>query len=373
MKDSFQWDEHFITGLEDVDHQHHNLVDMINRLGHLLAENELVFADVESLLVQLLDYAELHFWEEELLMYEMKVDLRHVSLQKTQHREFINEIKRLRTELSQDKPQKAQYLLDFLTHWLAYHILGADKNMARQVAAIESGLTPEQAYNAEEHGVDSATAPLLNALHSLFEQVSIRNKELTELNSCLEQKVEERTQALLDANQHLEKMALTDVLTNLPNRRYAMGALVDLWLESKRHNRPLALMMIDADHFKEVNDTFGHDAGDSVLCELGRTLTYSVRNDDIVCRLGGDEFLIICPDTPLEGASYIAGLVREKVGDLRIKFGENEGCWEGSVSIGVAALEPQMKHYEDLIKAADRSVYAAKTAGKNCVRSAVAP
>lgn len=372
MRDSFQWDEHFITGLDDVDHQHHNLVDMINRLGHLLAANELVFEDVENLLVQLLEYAELHFWEEELLMHEMQVDLRHVSLQKKQHKEFINEIKRLRKELSQDKPEKAQYLLDFLTHWLACHILGADKNMARQVAAIESGLTPEQAYNAEEHEIDSATTPLLNALHALFEQVSIRNKELTELNESLEQKVEERTQALLDANNHLEKMALTDVLTGLPNRRYAMGTLVDLWKESKNGDLPLSVMMIDADHFKEVNDTFGHDAGDKVLCELGKILTYSVRNDDLVCRLGGDEFLIICPNTPLDGAVHVAEFVRESVAALRLALKQDgsEGEWKGSVSIGVAALKPKMNHYEDLIKAADRSVYAAKTSGKNCVRAA---
>ncbi len=368
MIDSFQWDEHFVTGLEDVDHQHHNLVDLINKLGHLLADNELVFEDVESLLIQLLDYAELHFWEEELLMQEVGVDLRHVTLQKKQHKEFIDEIKRLQKELAQDKPEKGQYLLDFLTHWLACHILGIDKAMSRQVAAIESGLSPAQAYEQEERDVDSATAPLLKALHALFEQVSIRNKELSELNEQLEQKVEQRTQALLDANLHLEQMALTDVLTNLPNRRHAMGALVELWREAVEHKQPLSLMMIDADHFKEVNDTFGHDAGDEVLCEVSKTLTYSVRNDDMVCRLGGDEFLIICPNTPLDGAMHIANIVREKVAQINLEF-DNAGSWQGSVSIGVAEMQPKMAHYEELIKAADRGVYGAKSAGKNCVFS----
>jgi hemerythrin len=125
-------------------------------------------------------------------------------------------------------------------------------------------------------------------------------------------------------------------------------------------------MMIDADHFKEVNDTYGHDAGDVVLNELARTLKYSFRSDDVVCRLGGDEFFVICPNTNLEGGMYAAEISRNAASKLRVPTGGEP--WHGSVSICVAVWAPEMKSYEELIKVADNSVYAAKQAGKNCVR-----
>jgi len=126
-------------------------------------------------------------------------------------------------------------------------------------------------------------------------------------------------------------------------------------------------MMIDADHFKEVNDTYGHDAGDDVLRGLAKELQGSVRSDDIVCRLGGDEFLIICPNTGLKGGMTIAELTRKKVADLRIQTGD--GNWHGSISVGVAVRLSTMNHHEELIKIADDGVYAAKRDGKNCVRT----
>jgi hemerythrin len=124
--------------------------------------------------------------------------------------------------------------------------------------------------------------------------------------------------------------------------------------------------MIDADHFKEVNDTYGHDAGDSVLIKLAKTLQHSLRNDDIVCRLGGDEFFVICPNTDREGGMYIAELTRKVVSELRVHTGGEP--WHGSVSIGVASRSPDMESCDELIKAADKCLYAAKEAGKNCVR-----
>lgn len=105
---------------------------------------------------------------------------------------------------------------------------------------------------------------------------------------------------------------MTDALTGLPNRRHALQQLKTLWEESTRSASPLSVMMIDADHFKEVNDTCGHDAGDLVLGELARTLQHAVRTDDLVSRLGGDEFLIICPDTDSSGGRQIAETVRKK-------------------------------------------------------------
>ncbi len=189
---------------------------------------------------------------------------------------------------------------------------------------------------------------------------------MTLLNLSLEKKVAERTRELSEANIRLETIALTDALTELPNRRHGMRVLKALWKEAVKDNTPLSCMMIDADHFKQVNDTYGHDAGDTVLCELAKTLSHSVRTDDLVCRLGGDEFLIICPNTDRNGGVHLAGIIHQTVSVLRIPTGD--GAWKGSISVGVACRSRQMADHEALIKRADEAVYAAKRSGKNCVK-----
>lgn len=294
---SFHWGAHFVTGLTEVDEQHHHLVDIINQFSSLLAKNVIHAEDVDRLYNQLADYAIYHFQEEEKLMSEVKVDALLLNHQIEMHKGFMDEVTSIYASISPDKLDQASTFLKFLIHWLAYHILAEDQDMARQIKAIQSGMSPHEAYAKMEQERDSATAPLLEALNGLFEQVSIRNKELKQLNESLEEKVALRTKELSEANLHLEELSLTDVLTGLPNRRHAMRSLSSLWDEALQKGSSLVCMMIDADHFKEVNDAYGHDAGDGVLIELAKTLRHSLRNDDVVCRLGGDEFLIICPNT----------------------------------------------------------------------------
>ena len=365
--ESFHWDSYFITGLKDVDDQHHQLVDIINQFGTLLSENVINIDDVDRLYRQLSDYAVYHFHEEEKLMADVQLDARHLKHHISVHEGFIEDVTSIYSSVSMENLDQARTFLQFLIHWLAYHILGEDQDMASQINAIRSGMEPGEAYDKLEQERDKSTIPLLSALNGLFEQVSLRNKELIQLNESLEEKVARRTQELSDVNRHLEELSLTDVLTGLPNRRHAMRRLASLWAESVSDDTPLICMMIDADHFKEVNDCYGHDAGDKVLIELAATLQYSLRNDDIVCRLGGDEFFIICPDTDEQGGMHIAELTRQTVAELRVGTGGKP--WHGSISVGVAARTSDMKNYEALIKQADKGVYAAKAAGKNCVRT----
>lgn len=129
----------------------------------------------------------------------------------------------------------------------------------------------------------------------------------------------------------------------------------------------LVCIMIDADHFKQVNDNYGHDAGDEVLRQLARTLLHAFRNDDLVCCLGGDEFFMICPHADLAGGITIAEITRQKVSEMRVETGGDP--WAGSISVGVAMREASMNTFAELVKNADESVYAAKAAGKNCVRA----
>jgi hemerythrin len=199
----------------------------------------------------------------------------------------------------------------------------------------------------------------------LVNEVTAGNRALQELNQTLEVRIAIRTSELVDLNQQLESMALSDVLTGLPNRRHALRCFDQLWQEATKNVTPLACMMVDADGFKTINDTYGHEAGDEVLRQLARCLKNSVRNDDVVCRLGGDEFLILCDHTNLAGAMKLAEKLRQEVAALRVPAGT--GVWKGSVSIGVAERTESLVVCDELLRLADNGVYEAKRNGRNCV------
>lgn len=363
---SFNWGKSFITGIEVVDNQHYHLVELINQFGHLLAQNDVQIQDVDRLYKQLAEYSHYHFQEEEKMMVRMCVDARHVDKHIIIHRSFLNDLDMIYSSISSDNIEQAHSLLKFLTNWLAYHILGQDKDLAKQIDAINDGVSPREAYLHLTQQKNESTEPLVEALDSLFNLVSQRNKQLKELNDSLEEKVALRTQELREANQRLQEISLTDALTGLPNRRHALSFLNEQWRKSIIEGTDLACIMVDADYFKQVNDSYGHDAGDRVLKALAKTLLYSFRNDDLVCRLGGDEFLVICPNTGLEDAKDLAESTRIQVNQLQVETGGYP--WLGSVSLGVACRNITMNEYEALIKVADEGVYAAKQAGKNCVR-----
>lgn len=367
--EAFLWNPCFVTGLTEVDEQHHRLVDIINRFGSLVMRQENASpAELELIFAELADYAEYHFAEEEALMKASGLDKCYIEQHKQSHRGFLDEVTQLHGGADTSNRTAAKSLLKFLTHWLAYHILGTDKGMARQIASIRAGDRQEDVRMPGSQSNDAATETLLNALNGLFQQVSERNHDLVQLNKTLETRVDERTQALTIANQQLEELANTDTLTGLPNRRYAMRSFAREWDAGVRNGTPLSCMVIDADGFKVINDTHGHDAGDTVLRALSAQLQHAVRTDDIVCRLGGDEFLVICAGTPLEGAMKLAESIRREVAALRVPAGMGE--WRGSISVGVAARTVAMKGLDELLKAADLGVYAAKRNGRNCVATA---
>jgi hemerythrin len=361
---SFVWDTHFETGVQMIDEQHHALVDLINAFGDALLDDRGA-PPVSDLLRDLERYAQFHFSEEEELMLASGIAPRHVTDHQKGHRDFIDEVRRMSSAVVEGH-QAAESLLRFLTYWLAYHILGTDQLLARQIAAVRAGEVADRAYAEVAAPTPGPTQPLLQSLNGLFQLVSERNRELVEANRTLETKVAERTRALMEANIQLESIARTDVLTGLPNRRHALAQLFAAWSDTER--QPLSCMMIDADGFKQINDRYGHDAGDSVLRAIATALRHAIRTDDIVARLGGDEFLIICPRTPLRGAVQLAELVRAEVAGVRVKVGDG-GRWSGSVSIGVAERTDSIQSVDDLIKAADMAVYAAKRNGRDRVET----
>lgn len=165
------------------------------------------------------------------------------------------------------------------------------------------------------------------------------------------------------SNRRLAHAAMTDLLTNLPNRRSGMNALAKAWAAASRFEQPLSVMMLDIDHFKRVNDSHGHAVGDTVLRDVAQAIQQSARKDDSVCRMGGEEFLVICSNTDLKAAIQAAERLRRMVERLRIQAGDAE--IQTSVSIGVATREVGMTETDALVNAADRALYRAKQAGRN--------
>ena len=365
--ESFKWGPHFITDIPEVDEQHYKLVQMLNRYGEALADNLLDRDFLDQIFKELADYAQVHFKSEETLMFARELDPRHIKDHINNHASFVTDISFMAEQVGEGDLKGYRQLLDFLIYWLAYHILGIDQVMARQIDMVNKGSKPEEAYEAEVLENNRSNEPLVDALSGLFSLISRRNRELVELNKTLESRVQERTRDLLDANRELEVISVTDFLTGLPNRRYALRQLKMHLYEAAQTGRSLACLMIDADGFKKVNDTYGHDAGDEVLKRLAKELQHSIRTDDIACRLGGDEFLVICPDTSLTGAMILGEQIREQVDRLHVAAGL--GFWKGSISVGVSASVPGQENVDVLLKEADTAVYHAKKAGRNCVRS----
>ncbi len=168
-------------------------------------------------------------------------------------------------------------------------------------------------------------------------------------------------------NRRLQELALTDILTGFPNRRYAMERMEQEWASANRSKRPLACMVVDVDEFKQVNDRFGHDVGDAMLKQVAAALKSGLRVQDVVCRTGGDEFLVICPATSLVFAIACAERMREAVLAVEVMAGMER--LKASISVGVAIREAGMSDSDALIKRADQGVYAAKQRGRNRVIS----
>ncbi len=167
---------------------------------------------------------------------------------------------------------------------------------------------------------------------------------------------------------HSLELAVTDQLTGLHNRRYMQGQLSGLVSRAGRGGDPVAVLLIDIDHFKSVNDSFGHDVGDEVLREFAVRLATNVRAVDLACRHGGEEFVVVMPDTTVEAAGRIAERLRRTMAGAPFRVGGGEHALSVTISVGVASSIPGVQDTpETLLKRADSGVYEAKAAGRNRV------
>ena len=233
--------------------------------------------------------------------------------------------------------------------------------LARNIKRERDGrMKAQQLALVNERKTFEAQNSLLKLQEKTTQQLEQEVKERT-------QKLESAMQSLTAANQQLDNLARMDGLTGLSNRRNFDQAFDAAWRRDLRHQQPISLLMADIDHFKKINDTYGHLFGDQCLMRVANILKKSVgRPDDLPARFGGEEFIIMLPNTDAKRASQIAEGIRYSIQQLRIKH-ESEQI-KFTISIGVATVVPTKgMRGSSLSEGADQALYQAKEGGRNCV------
>lgn len=241
------------------------------------------------------------------------------------------------------------HAIDMVNIWKGYYFL---QGMAQLTTGLVSALTTFMLWRLMPKILAIPSTQALNAQNDKLREA---HAELERANRNLEQKVKERTESL-------QQLANTDPLTQIKNRRAILDTLEYEFQRLKRQPRDLSLLMLDIDHFKVINDTFGHPEGDVVLAKVAQLISSTCRQTDSVGRYGGEEFLVVLPETSTEDAKDLAERIR-----LAIKTGLTTANGNAlTCSIGVSTLHAE-EDITQLIKAADDRVYMAKKQGRDQV------
>lgn len=482
--DIFPWNEHFNTGIREIDKQHQRLVHLLNLLA-----NRIVFqSDMPALgiiLDELAEYAAYHFQTEEVIWHQYLADDALERDHKKSHEDFIATVRQLKTEETRQGDSLLEDVLSFLIRWLASHILQSDRYLALVVQAVQAGMPQEYAKSHARQQMNVAATALIDIILTIYDKLSSNaldlRREIAERERSKEALIESQiqlrsvidstsdliwsvdakrfglvmfnrslrdyfltqrgiriepgmrpeelfpTDALIkkwrgfyqrtiDEGSHsfeyvtfagartlylsfnpLEKdheiygvsvfgkditarkaaeesahqLAFYDPLTDLPNRRLLLDRLRQMISASARRKTYDAVLFIDLDNFKALNDTRGHDVGDLLLIEVADRLQASVRQGDTVARLGGDEFVITLTDLgdQVDQAIGKAETVSKKILETTSRTILLNGAeYHGTSSIGVCLFRGDDVTVDELLKHADTAMYQAKNGGRNTVR-----
>jgi len=216
-------------------------------------------------------------------------------------------------------------------------------------------------------------ARMLRGLEIGVNDYLLRPVDKNELLARVRTQIRKRryTDHLRDNVQASIEMAITDALTGLHNRRYMESHMVNLAEQAGRHGKPLSLMILDIDFFKSINDNYGHDAGDDVLREFALRIKKTIRGIDLACRYGGEEFVVVMPETDLAVAQIVGERLRKAIAAEPFTIEKGERKIDVTISIGVSSLIGD-EAVSDALKRADQALYRAKSAGRNRVVPAAA-
>ncbi|RNF52884.1 sensor domain-containing diguanylate cyclase [Marinomonas hwangdonensis] len=233
------------------------------------------------------------------------------------------------------------------------------ERLAQTAKSIQQGNRKETFQDGSQL---TEIASLSRSLEEMMSSLLVREQSLMQMNLTLETKVQHRTAELEASNRSLKEAVRLDPLTHSYNRLALDEALLDEYRLAKELKRPFAVIMVDADHFKKVNDTYGHTIGDIVLQKIAKLFAGVVGIKGMVARFGGEEFTVLLPDTGGPEAKDMAEMLREAI--------EKEEMTEGlyiTASFGVALYEIDDNHYEQVLNRADSALYKAKETGRNQV------
>ncbi len=273
----------------------------------------------------------------------------------------------LQTGVSQ--PQKADitvYLMAVFISSAFLYLSGWESIIIYSTAWLMMAMTVWIFQADTTLALSNITNGFIMACLALFTSKMIYFNRLQEFMSL--RVIEQQQKELQRSNAQLERLSYRDALTDLPNRRYFDDYISREWGMAAREKQPLSLIMIDFDNFKQLNDTFGHLAGDKCLTVVASTLDKIIkRSCDLLARYGGEEFVVVLPNTKLLGARYLAENMRSAVAELQIEHPYSASGYL-TISLGVAESYPSGKNRpENLIAAADEAMYQAKKAGCNQV------
>jgi two-component system cell cycle response regulator len=212
-------------------------------------------------------------------------------------------------------------------------------------------------------------ARLLRGLEIGVNDYLLRPIDKNELLARTRTQVRKRryTERLRDSVQMSIEMATTDALTGLHNRRYMESHLATLIEQEASRGKPLSVLVVDIDYFKAINDTHGHDAGDDVLREFALRLKKSTRGIDLACRYGGEEFVVVLPETDMGVATVVAERLRRRIATEPFSIVQGSDKVDVTISVGIAAIGDAQDTAQALLKRADQALYRAKRDGRNRV------
>jgi two-component system cell cycle response regulator len=317
------------------------LSNEVGRLANYIHDRNKLLSEASSLVNSLIEYSSLC-----LCLFDINGTKLYLELKQPMSDKDINEIKSHILLDIHDKQKAVEAEIHFLNNSCAVDNSASDKITARLSAPLNihnENIGNISLYTTKSHAFDKESENIIRLLAIDFSMVL-------------------KLMLLYDETRHL---SITDGLTKLYNSRYFKDIFEMEFERSKRFKKNLSMILLDIDHFKSINDTYGHLQGDSVLKEVGYILKQSVRKVDFVARYGGEEFAILAIDTDLDNTNTLAEKIRKQIEFHSFKAEKNP--LKVTVSLGVASVSDDVSTYVDLIKRADDSLYKAKEGGRNRV------
>lgn len=367
----FPWNSYFEVGVEETDNQHKKLVKIINKICACALSTKNYEETIDDLFVKLIDYSKYHFEWEEQHYQDNNLPTKLFETHKGHHAKLIAQVLTLKHKYDTDtnKDTNLEEILTTLVLWLTHHILEDDMRMCLIISNIDQGQNDDEAIKNADIGMQGPKGTIAKVMSSMMNVSSSSVLELRReitFRKELESKLTTEISVRKEAEQKLTYLAQHDALTELPNRRLFEELCAVAIKSAKRSKSEQAILFVDIDGFKAINDTLGHQAGDELLIAIARRLEDGVRESDIVARIGGDEFTI-----------HLGGECGEKdacaIADKIIKamatpFDLKDGTANVGASVGIALYPGDATDVKQLVQKADSAMYVAKKTGKNAYK-----